>query len=162
MYCPRALSCLGRSNYSAALRRNPPEEPVVPALKHVAMNAQQHDETASFGLFAVVSLLILLAACPSCSKPPDYLSANGKRGWKAYRRQCTICHADPFQDSMKGPAISGSSEALLRARVVSTGDPGYPKGHKPKRDTKEMHVLPAAVPEIPYLYAYLKELRKPK
>ena len=127
------------------------------------MNAQQHDEAASFGLFAVVSLVILLAACPSCSKPPDYLSANGKRGFKAYGRHCTVCHdADPFQDVIKGPAISGSSEALLRARVVSTGDPGYPKGHKPKRDTKEMYKQPAAVPEIPYLYAYLKEVRKPK
>ena len=115
----------------------------------------------------LVAVVVILGLCllflfSGCSKPPDYLSADGLRGWKAYRRHCTLCHdADPFQDSTKspaGPPVAGSSLELLRLRVATGTD--YPKGHKPQRDTKEMYALPQAVPEIPYLYAYLKEVRK--
>ncbi len=116
----------------------------------------------------ILALLILLAClmflCQSCgSKPPDYLSEDGKRGFVAYHRHCTICHnANPFLEgttSPGGPPIAGSSEELIRLRVTKLA---YPKGYKPQRDTKLMTVQPQAVPDIPYLYAYLKEVRKPE
>ncbi len=111
----------------------------------------------------LVVLLCLLVFCQSCSKPPDYLSADAKTGWIAYHRHCTICHnSDPFKEgtsSPGGPPIVGASEELIRLRVTKLA---YPKGYKPKRDTKLMTVQLQAVPEIPYLHAYLKEVRKPE
>ena len=58
-----------------------------------------------------------------------------------------------------GPAIARASEELIRLRVTGLK---YPKGYKPKRDTNQMTRLPLAEPEVPYLYAYLKEVRKPE
>ncbi len=114
-------------------------------------------------LLLVFCFSVLLLALSSCSEPPPYLSEDGKRGWKAYRRHCTLCHnPNPFLDGTTtpgGPAIAGSSNELIRLRVTSVT---YPKGYKPKRDTKEMYVLPRWKPEVPYLQAYLKEVRKPK
>lgn len=111
----------------------------------------------------ILVLLLGILAIPSCAKPDPYLSEDGKKGWKAYRRHCTICHnANPFLEgttSPGGPSIVGSSEELIRMRVISTK---YPKGYKPKADTSLMTPLPQAVKEIPYLFAYLKEVRKPK
>ncbi|MHC4515286.1 MAG: hypothetical protein ACYTGW_15370 [Planctomycetota bacterium] len=136
------------------------------------MPAQQQQATprarSSRGVRAPVLLLgtLLLgtvAVGPSCAKPDDYLSADGKRGWQAYRRHCTQCHnKEPFKDgtsSPGGPAIARASEELIRLRVTGLK---YPKGYKPKRDTNQMTRLPLAEPEVPYLYAYLKEVRKPE
>ena len=106
---------------------------------------------------------MLLAFCSSCAKPDPYLSEDGKRGWKAYRRHCITCHnKNPFLDSTitpLAPSIARSSKELIRLRVTSTT---YPKGYKPKRDSKEMRPLPRAVKKVPDIHAYLKEVRKPK
>lgn len=106
-------------------------------------------------------LLVLLQSCGS--KPPEYLSEDAKLGWVAYNRHCTICHnPDPFKEgttSPGGPPIAGSSEELIRLRVTKLA---YPKGYKPKRDTKLMTVQPQAVPDVPHIAAYLNEVRKPQ
>lgn len=120
---------------------------------------------ATATILAVLLLLAsLLVLCQSCgSKPPEYLSEDGKRGFIAYHRHCTICHnPNPFQEgttSPGGPPIAGSSEELIRLRVTKLA---YPKDYKPKRDTKLMTVQPQAVPDIHYLHAYLNEVRKPE
>lgn len=109
----------------------------------------------------LVCLPVLLVACGS--KPPEYLSEDAKKGWVAYHRHCTICHnPDPFQEgttSPGGPPIAGSSEELVRLRVEKQK---YPKGYKPKADTNLMTPVPQAIPDIPFLAAYLKEVRKPQ
>lgn len=118
---------------------------------------------ATIVVFAVAGpcLVALFVSCGS--KPPDYLSEDAKRGWTAYHRHCTICHnPDPFQEgttSPGGPPIAGSSEELIRLRVSKLA---YPKGYKPQRDTNLMTEQPQAIPDIPYLYTYLKEVRKPE
>jgi mono/diheme cytochrome c family protein len=115
-------------------------------------------------LFALLVVFCVLVVCQSCgSKPPEYLSEAAKRGWTAYHRYCTICHnPDPFQEgttSPGGPSIVGSSQELILLRVTKLA---YPKGYKPKRDTKLMTVQPQAVKDVPDIYAYLKEVRKPQ
>ncbi len=101
---------------------------------------------------------------PSCSGPPEYLSEGARRGWRAYRIHCSACHSpeSPFLEGhgpIPGPPIDGSSEELIRARVAKAS---YPLDHKPKRTTNDMYALPQAVSEIPYLFAYLKEAKKPE
>jgi mono/diheme cytochrome c family protein len=109
----------------------------------------------------ILASALLFSSCGG--KPPEYLSEDGKKGWTAYHRHCTICHnPDPFKEgttSPGGPPIAGSSAELVRLRVEKQV---YPKGYKPKRDTKLMTPQPQAIPDIPYLQAYLKEVRKPE
>jgi len=107
----------------------------------------------------ILGIAVLLSSCGS--KPPEYLSEAGKKGWTAYRRHCTICHnPNPFLEgttSPGGPPINASSEELIRLRVTKLA---YPRDYKPKVDTELMTVQPQAVPDIPDIYAYLKEVRK--
>jgi hypothetical protein len=66
---------------------------------------------------------------------------------------CVVCHnADPSKDGTTGPALAGSSEELLKARVLSQG---YPPGYKPKRTTKTMPVYPQVKNRISDLTAFL-------
>ena len=117
----------------------------------------------AWGFVLCLVLVLGILAMPCCAKHDPYLSEDGKKGWKAFRRHCTLCHnVDPFlagTSTPGGPPVAGSSEELIRMRVTSTV---YPKGYKPKADTTEMYPLPQAVKHIPYLFAYLKEVRKPQ
>jgi mono/diheme cytochrome c family protein len=78
------------------------------------------------------------------------LVASGRR---VYLGNCTACHAmDPSQPGSLGPEVTGSSRALLEARIVHAT---YPDGYTPKRNTKLMIALPYLAPEIDALTAYL-------
>jgi hypothetical protein len=67
---------------------------------------------------------------------------------------CTSCHnIDPAKDGPIGPAIKGSSQALLETRILR-GD--YPPGYNPKRNTSLMPTQPALESSIRDLAAFLK------
>ena len=75
-------------------------------------------------------------------------------GQQIWLGQCVACHnPDPSKDGTLGPAVKGSSLALLEARVVR-GE--YPPGYKPKRPTKVMPPRPDLAPSMPDLAAYLQ------
>jgi len=75
------------------------------------------------GLLIPLVPLLLLTACGR--KPPEYLSEDGKRGWKVYQKECTICHHQnpnlAGTGNPSGPPIAGSSEELVRLRVLAPG-----------------------------------------
>jgi mono/diheme cytochrome c family protein len=78
-------------------------------------------------------------------------AARGKQVWLA---QCVACHnVDPARDGAIGPAVQGSSPALLEARVLHAT---YPPGYTPKRETKVMPPRPDLVAAIPDLAAFLR------
>lgn len=67
---------------------------------------------------------------------------------------CVSCHnIDPSKDGPIGPAVKGSSRALLEAKIVRGS---YPPGYKPKRNTAIMPTQPALQSSIPDLAAFLK------
>jgi mono/diheme cytochrome c family protein len=75
-------------------------------------------------------------------------------GRKVYLGNCIACHnPDPKLDGPLGPAIAGSSAALIEARVVH-GE--YPEGYTPKRQTRNMVPLPYLAPKVDLLAAYLQ------
>lgn len=77
-------------------------------------------------------------------------------GRGVYNGNCTACHAsNPAMDGALGPAVAGSSPALLEARVLR-GE--YPEGYTPKRKTRVMVALPHLEPKLPELAAYLGSL----
>jgi mono/diheme cytochrome c family protein len=76
----------------------------------------------------------------------------------AYMVNCASCHAaDPRRDGPLGPAIAGSSRALIEARVQHQS---YPPGYHPKRSTHLMRAMPWVAPQIDDLTAYLRSLGK--
>ena len=94
--------------------------------------------------------LTTLAGCSDDSQ----LSAEAERGRQIYQSQCIACHhPDPSKPGAIGPAVRGSSEELLRARVI---DGTYPPGYTPKRPTKVMQPMPQIARDIPALAAYLR------
>ncbi len=106
-----------------------------------------------------VLLLYSLLAMSACSKDSDDSSSAGKtsdwqRGRSVYLANCVACHNnDPSKDGPIGPALKGSSEELIKWRVLRTE---YPPGYQPKRNTKVMPTFPFLKAEIPYLAAYLR------
>ena len=56
------------------------------------------------------------------------------------------------RDGAVGPALAGSSLALLEAKVIHNE---YPPGYQPKRETGNMIPLPHLEPELRALHAYL-------
>ena len=98
------------------------------------------------------SLATLGTSCSEShdSKNPPSLVERGKH---YYKNVCTACHnGDPSKDGTLGPAVAGSSLALLEAKVLR-GE--YPPGYTPKRDTSAMPRFEFLAPEIPGLAAYL-------
>ena len=91
----------------------------------------------------------------ACSQESDSgattdLAARGKH---YYQNVCIACHsADPSQNGTLGPALTGSSQALLEDKVIHGK---YPPGYTPKRDTQAMPTFAFLAPEIPGLAAYL-------
>ena len=76
------------------------------------------------------------------------------QGRQVYQSNCMACHnMNPAQKGSLGPAVSGSSEALLEARVV---DGNYPPGYTPKADTHLMVAMPYLKKDIKALAAYLE------
>ena len=79
-----------------------------------------------------------------------------KAGRSAYNANCIACHGpDATKDGALGPAVSGSSLALLESRVLRSE---YPEGYVPKRTTRVMVALPHLEPRIAELAAYLNSL----
>lgn len=104
------------------------------------------------------------AAAPGASAPPASATeppraggaagGDAAKGKQIYAINCTACHnADPTRDGVLGPAIAGSSLALVEARVVHGS---YPPGYTPKRPTKQMVPLPHLAASVPDLAAYLE------
>ncbi len=77
-------------------------------------------------------------------------------GRSAYNANCIACHSiDATKDGALGPAIAGSSLALLEARVLRSK---YPEGYVPKRPTRVMVALPHLESRLVELEAYLNSL----
>jgi mono/diheme cytochrome c family protein len=76
------------------------------------------------------------------------------RGKQVYLTECIACHnIDPAKDGPLGPAVKGSSQELLEARVLRGT---YPPGYTPKRSTALMPAQPKLAPKIPDLAALLR------
>ncbi len=82
----------------------------------------------------LAAALAVGVALAGCEQP---LSPEAERGHRIYLATCIACHAtDPSQAGAVGPALRGSSKALLEAKVLR-GE--YPPGYTPKRAT---HIMP--------------------
>jgi mono/diheme cytochrome c family protein len=96
-----------------------------------------------------LALTLLLAGCAGGEETP------AERGRRVYAANCTACHhQNPELDGTLGPAVAGSSRALLEARVLGAE---YPPGYTPKRETGLMVPLPYLAPQIDDLAAYLAD-----
>lgn len=90
---------------------------------------------------------------PIAALSPEELIEGGR---SVYNANCIACHSlDPTQDGALGPAVAGSSLALLEARVLRSE---YPEHYAPKRATRVMIALPHLEPRIIELTAYLESL----
>jgi mono/diheme cytochrome c family protein len=98
---------------------------------------------------ALLLAVLTLAACDR-----QQLSPSAERGRQVFLAQCVSCHgSDPVRDGPLGPALKGSSRALLEAKVLNGA---YPPGHAPKRPTNVMPPLPALAGDIGALADYLR------
>ncbi len=97
--------------------------------------------------------------------PTSSMTAGGgavdpARGREIFMTACIACHGDdPARDGALGPAIKGSSRALLAARLeFGNGDfsKSYPPGYTPKRDTRIMPPFPDLKGDIAALAEVLK------
>jgi mono/diheme cytochrome c family protein len=101
----------------------------------------------------VVLALMALGFTAGCSQG-EKLSPEAERGRQVYQAQCIVCHnTNPAQPGALGPQVQGSSEELLRAKVLQGA---YPPGYTPKRPTKVMPPMPQVASDIPALAAYLR------
>jgi mono/diheme cytochrome c family protein len=104
----------------------------------------------------VAGLVLLLTACDRKPAPKTEIAKAGDpaRGRRVYLANCTVCHnPDPAKDGSLGPAVKGSSQSLVEARVVSGG---YPPGYTPKRKTLSMPTYAYLKSEVPHLTAFLQ------
>ena len=96
----------------------------------------------------------LAAVLVGCSNQGSSLSPAAERGRQVYLAQCSACHAqDPAQNGPLGPAVKGSSRALLEARVLHGT---YPPGYTPKRTSAIMQPLPNVAGSLDDLEAFLR------
>ena len=110
----------------------------------------------------LLCLTFILSACTAkkenLSKTPskaESLSPSQliEKGHSVYVANCLSCHGgDPRVDGPVGPSLAGSSEELLRLRVLQLK---YPEGYKPKRNSGSMVAMPWLEADIPALHAYL-------
>ncbi len=108
------------------------------------------------GLRFGLVLLLTLNACDQQANPPANTAEAGdvRRGGQVYLAQCTACHnSDPTKDGPLGPAIKGSSRALLEAKILRGS---YPPGYTPKRATSLMPPQPNLEATLSDLAAFLK------
>ena len=107
-------------------------------------------------LSLVLAFVLVLGACAEDSNHSTKTAGDGdaSRGKQIYLAYCTACHnSDPAKNGPIGPAIKGSSRALLEVRVLRAG---YPPGYTPKRATSLMPAQPDLAPKIPDLAAFLR------
>ena len=70
-----------------------------------------------------------------------------------YMTNCVVCHnPNPNLAGNQGPAIAGSSQALLEARVLHLT---YPPGYIPEQKTHAMRAFPQLKNHIGDLHAFL-------
>lgn len=109
--------------------------------------------------FAV--LIVVLFGMSACTPKKDSASNESPealalaRAKSVYNSNCAVCHGvDPhlLKDGNAGPNIFGSSEALLRSRMILGS---YPEGYTPKRIGEGMPKFPHLEKEIPGLTVYL-------
>jgi mono/diheme cytochrome c family protein len=90
---------------------------------------------------------------PPSEPAPEDPEALKDRGRAVYAANCIACHnSDPSLDGGIGPAIAGSSLALLEARIMRNA---YPEGYKPKRETSAMIALPYLEKDLDAIAAFL-------
>jgi mono/diheme cytochrome c family protein len=98
----------------------------------------------------IAAFLLALGCTKKTPSEPRSLVEEGK---SVYSTSCTACHnSNPRLDGSVGPAVYGSSSALVEARVMRAQ---YPAGYTPKRQTHLMVALPYLKDKIPALQAYL-------
>lgn len=98
--------------------------------------------------------MLLAALCLACQ--PSGRESPVELGRRAYVANCIACHnTDPAKEGTIGPAISGSSLALVEARVLRAE---YPPGYTPKRASALMPAQPFLKSAVPDLAAYLESL----
>lgn len=103
----------------------------------------------------VAPWLILVALCLGCQRGSED-AGPVERGKRAYVANCLACHnADPALDGTLGPAIAGSSLALVEARIMRAE---YPPGYTPKRPSALMPAQPYLKGDVPDLAAYLESV----
>lgn len=105
-----------------------------------------------------ITIVVVLATIAAVAWPEDTRQTakapDRERGRAVYNTNCTACHnSDPAKDGSLGPALKGSSRALLEYRVPARA---YPPGYKPKRNTGLMPAFPSLKSEVPYLADYLR------
>ena len=101
----------------------------------------------------MLAVPLVLTTLAGCSQEPT-LSAEAERGRQIYQSQCIACHnPDPAKTGPIGPDVRGSSEELLRAKVLRGS---YPAGYTPKRPTKIMQPMPQFANDSPALAEYLR------
>jgi mono/diheme cytochrome c family protein len=104
-----------------------------------------------------IAALLGLAFATACGKPRELTAAD--RGEVIYRTNCISCHnSDPNLPGPLGPAIAGSSRALIEARVLHGT---YPPGYHPQRHSHTMRALPWLDGHIDDLTAYLAAAAHP-
>ena len=100
--------------------------------------------------FVVIAISAALAGCSGQSA----LSPEAERGRQVYLAHCTSCHSsDPAQNGPLGPAVKGSSRALLEARLLRGA---YPPGYTPKRPSAVMQPMPHLAGSLDDLGAFLR------
>lgn len=70
----------------------------------------------------------------------------------AFKATCAMCHGATGEGRF-GPDIRGADLELLISKVIKGQ---YPKGYKPKRNTKAMPKFPHLYPKLPDIQEYLK------
>jgi len=97
------------------------------------------------------SLPLLVFLLGGCAQDGNDAASRGKQ---VYLTECIACHnIDPAKDGPLGPAVKGSSQELLEAKVLRGS---YPPGYTPKRPTALMPPIPKLAPKIPDLAAFLR------
>jgi mono/diheme cytochrome c family protein len=106
--------------------------------------------------YLVLFFVFLLGGCGKDSDRTTETARAGDpgRGRQIYAANCTACHnPDPSKEGSLGPAIKGSSQELLEARILRAA---YPPGYTPKRTSNSMPPMPFLKSAIPDLAAYLR------
>jgi mono/diheme cytochrome c family protein len=105
---------------------------------------------------ALIAGAFALGGCGK-AKPSDAV----QRGRTIYFMGCIGCHnADPNRPGRQGPAVAGSSRALLQARLLHRA---YPPSYKPKRTTHIMSAFPdLSARDVDDLAVYLTAATTPR
>jgi mono/diheme cytochrome c family protein len=99
-----------------------------------------------------VAAIFLCLAMLGCG-PRELTPA--QRGEVVYRTNCASCHnRNPNLPGWLGPALAGSSHALIEDRVLHLT---YPPGYVPKQNTHKMRALPWLNGHVDDLTAYLDQ-----